>query len=200
MYITAIYLNITITEMVHTCTYIHIHRYIHTCTFVHHNHRSLPTASNDAMYTYTYNDQMYTCWDMQNFLTGACTCRHGGNLRALSETTDMDSYSETVHQLPLSSAALTAVATLHLQPVHCDISVPSPAQSTLHFYWRLCTFIHSQWLLTVVQLEATRGHSRHVHVVRSLLNYSGLRYHGYVHHLLVLHSNTKIIHVYFMFT
>ena len=123
--------------------------YIHTCTFVHHNHRSFPTASNDAMYTYTYNDQMYTCWDMQNFLTGACTCRHGGNLRALSETTDMDSYSETVHQLPLSSAALTAVATLHLQPVHCDISVPSPAQSTLPFYWRLCTFIHSQWLLTV---------------------------------------------------
>ena len=170
--------------------------YIHTCTFVHHNHRSFPTASNDAMYTYTYNDQMYTCWDMQNFLTGACTCRHGGNLRALSETTDMDSYSETVHQLPLSSAALTAVATLHLQPVHCDISVPSPAQSTLPFYWRLCTFIHSQWLLTVIQLEATRGHRRRVHVVRSLLNYSGLRYHGYVHHLLVLHSNTKIIHVY----
>ena len=49
-------------------------------------------------------------------------------------------------------------------------------------------------------IEATRGHSRHVHVVRSLLNYSGLRYHGYVHHLLVLHSNTKIIHVYIMFT
>ena len=45
--------------------------YIHTCTFVHHNHRSFPTASNDTMYTYTYNDQMYTCWDMQNFLTGA---------------------------------------------------------------------------------------------------------------------------------
>ena len=202
MYITAIYLNITITDM----AYVHIreyrdgtYMYIHTCTFVHHNHRSFPTASND---TYTYNDQMYmyTCWDMQNFLTGACTCRHGGNLRALSETTDMDSYSETVHQLPLSSAALTAVATLHLQPVHCDISVPSPAQSTLPFYWRLCTFIHSQWLLTVVQLEATRGHSRHVHVVRPLLNYSGLRYHGYVHHLLVLHSNTKIIHVYIMFT
>ena len=98
--------------------------------------------------------------------------RHGGNLRVLSETTDMDSYSETVHELPLSSAALTAVAILHLQPVHCDISVPSPAQSTLPFYWRLFTFIHSQWLLTVVQLEATRGHSRHVHVVRSLLNYA----------------------------
>ena len=45
---------------------------------------------------------MYTCWDMQYFLTGACTCRHVGNLRALSETTDMDSYSETVHQLPPS--------------------------------------------------------------------------------------------------
>ena len=178
MYITAIYLNITITEMVRTCTYIHVH-------FVHHNHRSFPTASNDAMYTYTYNDQMYTCWDMQNFLTGACTCRHGGNLRALSETTDMDSYSETVHQLPLSSAALTAVATLHLQPVHCDISVPSPAQSTLPFYWRLCTFIHSQWLLTVIQLEATRGHSRHVHVVRPLLNYSAfsLRYHQTYSHV-----------------
>ena len=120
--------------------------YIHACTFVHHNHRSFPTASNDAMYTYTYNDQMYTCWDMQNFLTGACTCRHGGNLRALSETTDMDSYSETVHQMPLSSAALTAVATLHLQPVHCDISVPSPAQSTLPFYWRL--HIHPQSVAT----------------------------------------------------
>ena len=146
-----------------------------------------PQPRNDAMYTYTYNDQMYIymymciCWDIQNFLTGACTCRHGGNLRALRKTTDMDSYSETVHQLPLSSAALTAVATLHLQPVHCDISVPSPAQSILRFYWRLCTFIHSQWLLTIVQLEATRGHSRHV--VRSLLNYSGLRYHMYITYL-----------------
>ena len=114
-------------------------------------------------------------------------CAPRGKIRMACETTP-------------SSAALTAVATLHLQPVHCDISVPSPAQSTLPFYWRLCTFIHSQWLLTVVQLEATRGDSRHVHVVRSLLNYSGLHYHGYVHHSLVLHSNTKIIYVYIMFT
>ena len=39
----------------------YMYMHIHTCTFVHHNHRSFPTASNDAMYTYTYNDQMYTC-------------------------------------------------------------------------------------------------------------------------------------------
>ena len=145
-----------------------IYMYIHYSKMVHFPQPEMTLCTH----THTMIRCTYTCWDMQNFLTGACTCRHGGNLRALSETTDIDSYSETVHQLPLSSAALTAVATPHLQTVHCDISVPSPAQSTLLFYWRLCTFIHSQWLLTVVQLEATRGHSRHVHVVRWLLGYA----------------------------